>query len=253
MAKSRVRTGGIVGGGALLLVLIVAGVLGGMMWSQTRGTQRKLIAQYEEISEQSRTRRYSRAPDPPGWSLEQGSAAALYQEAWGACDMDGTPRDVKLSFSDALRAYTGDPTPGQGDSKSPLIETGSHPVWGQCRNAGIPDLEDDAVITQLTPEACDHYAACWPVLELVRRGSRRSDTTSPVHLWSSWSAVDGGPDYRSLVPFVELSKIELLAGYMAGLHGDPWAPAQSACTVLRCSMRWTSHGWCPTTPDSIPV
>lgn len=233
MADNRLRTGCLVGGGAALLVVIVAVVLGAVLWSRTRGTTRQIRDQYAELSATSQARGYERAPDPPGWSLQPGEAAVLYQQAWGACDLQDLPDDVLDSLDAALRAWTGDPLRGPTDPVGALEAAGSHPVWGQCRNAGVPDLEDDLVIAQLTPDTCDLYAGCWPALDALRRGSRRADTRSPVHLWSSWSAEDGGSEYRSLIPFLRLADLELLAGYLAGLHGDPWAPAESALTVLR--------------------
>lgn len=232
MARSRAKIGCMIGIGALLLVLLVAVLGGGALWWQTGRVKRQMLEQYVVIAEISQSRTYSRDPKTPGWALEPGDAADLYQEAWGACDLENPPSDVRDSLSDALSAYTGAPTRTPGTAIRPLQEPGSHPVWEPCRNAGVPDVPDDPLVSQLTPDACDAYAACWPALELVRRGSRRTGTASPVHLWSSWSSQHES-GYRSLIPFMQLAKMELLAGYVAGLHGDAWAPAESSLTVLR--------------------
>jgi len=213
-----------VGGCALLC----SGVIGAWLAHRAARTSRDVEA-YNTLSASVENRTYTRDPETPGWALEEGAAAPLYREAYDACGV-GNIGDLHDPIIRTVHAQM--PESWQPAKHVDLYEVGTRDLPAECVAAGVPAGYDDRVVSQLEPELCDLLVECRPALELVRRGTRMSDTRSPIDVWSAW-ALEAPGEPRGCYPYHILVRLELLDGHLAAIGEDRAERLASLFVVMR--------------------
>lgn len=185
----------------------------------------------EEVAERSQARSYERHPVSPSWTLEPGSAAEAYQQAFDGCDIDQLSQAQQDSMTLVNRELDGRPVrdndPPDQDPETAILDP-------RCVAAGIPADAMDSVVAQLHPDLCDTFAGCSASLDLLETGSRRKDTSSPANIWSTWVLDSNRQSERMWGPrFIKLARFEALRGHIAELNGDRAGMLESHMVTLR--------------------
>ncbi len=191
----------------------------------------RMSSNVAEMAARSQARTYERGPVSPSWTLEPGSAAEAYREAFEGCDLDNLGQAQQDSMSLVIRELAGRPADDK-DPPSQDVETAV--LDPRCVAAGIPADAMDNVVAQLHPGLCDTYAGCSASLDLLEAGSRRKDTSSPANIWSAW-VVDPKHDQERMwgLRFIKMARLERLRGHIAGLNGDRSGKLESLTVTLR--------------------
>lgn len=210
---------------ACLAIGTVLAILVGL-WATAESRSGQLRGHFEAEAEASRRRAYLRSAPGPGWTIESGSAAELYQGAWEACSE--WPEEAEVSLRQVRRALAG----SQGLAGSSLRPPGAREVAPSCVDLGVSPENEDLVLAQVDEALCAVLAACTPSLQQVALGTRRSDTASPVGIWSTFVLQDDSTP-RSLAPAMQLGQLMLLQAHVAGAAGDRRAHLDGIFTVMR--------------------
>jgi len=190
---------------------------------------------YDELVAETEAAEYRRSPDPPGWELQPGSAAELYQQAVETCPPG--QRLASLNVQDlnrTLRAMRWDQLPAE--RRRDLTAPGSQPLPHECVQAGVPADVLDPALAQLTRDECQALLDCETAFDLLLEGSRRQDTLSPRSIWSSWGTneVDGF-DLELQIGVMLLTKLWLVHGHVQQVSGVRQGWIDASCGVLRFS------------------
>ena len=203
-----------------LLVAVLA------LWITTTSRSGQLRRHFEAEAEASRARVYERVAPSPGWEIEPGRAAELYEAAWDQCE--SWPEAAETSLRQVRRALVG----SQGLAGSSVRPPGAREIPGACVDAGVSADSEDLVLAQLDEELCALLVSCAPALAQTRQGTRREDTTSPVGIWSEFVLADGGAP-RPLAPAMQLGQLMLLQAHVDGANGDRTAHLDGIFAVMR--------------------
>lgn len=248
-ARSYVRTllvAALVPAVGLVLIAVTAFVVHRVQLARMR-------ALYDELVATNESWEYPRAPDPPGWELEPGSAAELYEAALEACPQAASSASTNQDLNRALRAMAWDTLSPEG--RTDLAVPGARPVPAACVEAGVPGNSVDPVLAQLSATDCQLLVECAPAVELLLSGSRSQDARSPGWVWSDWD-VDVVTGIEKNMRSIWLGKLAVLHGYVAERGGarGAWAAASMGAIrqggdmsrgagympgMLSCSMRET--------------
>jgi hypothetical protein len=211
-----------------LACLVIGTALAALVgvWATASSRSAQLRGHFEAEADASQRRAYLRSTPGPGWTLESGSAAELYQEAWDACGE--WPEEAEASLRQVRRALAG----SQGLAGSSLRPPGARVVPPSCAELGVSADNEDLVLAQVDEELCAVLVACAPALQRVAQGTTRTDTDSPVGIWSEFVLEDGDTP-RSLAPAMQLGQLLLLQAHAAGTAGDRTAQLDGIFTVMR--------------------
>lgn len=223
----------LIGSIAVVLALTLAVVvLTPVVLHQLRA--RQIRGLYDQLVEQTESREYRRAPDPPGWALELGSAAELYIEALESCpQVASLPSTASTQLNLTRRALNWHALPDQ--HRSTLAEPGSGPIPEECLQAGVPEGSDDRLVAQLDADVCQLLLDCDESLNKLQAGSRREDTRSPLWLWSDWGIdpAAGGLDQDEGYHLRELGRFLVVRGHIDELRGESGALLNAGAGAIR--------------------
>ena len=212
--------------GAVLAIALTMFVVHRVQVAQIRGLYDEMVA----VSEQAE---YRRTPDPPGWDLEPGSAAELYEAALASCpQVSALSNTSSVNLNLALRAMHWDSL-SVGD-RAPLIEPGSVPIHSTCQEAGIPADSLDRIVAQPDIALCQILVDCDEPLALLLAGTRREENRSPAWVWADWG-IDpaGGIDVAHGIQVGSMAKLLVLRGYTAELGSDSGAWLEGSLGAVR--------------------
>ncbi len=196
------------------------------LWATASSRSARLRGHFEAEVEASQIRAYLRSEPGPGWTIEAGSAAELYQGAWDTCG--DWPEEAEVSLRQVRRALAG----SQGLAGSSLRPPGAREVPASCVEIGVSPDSEDLVLAQVDEALCAVLSACAPALGQVARGTTRSETASPVGIWSEFVLDDAGAP-RSLAPAMQLGQLMLLQAHVAGAAGDRITQLDGIFAVMR--------------------
>ncbi len=203
---------------ALVLACIPLGVVVAILGS-FEVQQRRLVRLYEDTAARSQQRTYTRAADTPGWSLLPGAAADDYIAAYEGCGIDWAKRGSRMALGNAVEALRWQTMPLEYLDGHEV--PGTAPIPPECVEIGVPTDHEDPVVAQLTAELCLEMRDCAEAMDLLERGSRREQTTSPITIWSEWAVAPDGNDYRMVGDFLQLARMDLVRANIAVVNGAP--------------------------------
>lgn len=198
----------------------------------------RAVDDYNALSDELAARSYRRDPDSPGWTLEEGEAAALYIQAYEVLVHSDLHAVRKTSIRTLWAQY---PQAWERSQHNAPRGPGTDGVPPACIEAGVPEGYDDPVVSELDADLCELLVEHGKTLELLRRGSRRSDARSPIHVWSDWT-VDASGESRDWWVLNQLTWLELLDGYFAAVNGDRMRRLESLFVVMRSLSDFTRGG-----------
>jgi len=207
------------------LVVATLLVAVGLLWGTAASRSAELRRHFGAEAEASQGRTYSRSAGAD-WAMEQGAAAALYEQAWDECG--DWPEAAEVSLRQVRRALAG----SQGLAGSNLRPPGAREIPQACVDAGLSAENEDLVLAQLDEELCALLVSCAPALDHVRHGTTRADTASPVGIWSEFVLLDDGTP-RPLAPAMQIGQLMLLQAHVAGAAGDRTAQLDGLFAVMR--------------------
>ncbi len=208
--------------------VVVAVIIGVYSSMRTRAT----VAEYREITERNQQRTYVRPADPPGWQLEPGESAGLYEQIWNDCTEDALCNTK--ATNDHLRATLKMLAGESYEGAVAALETGPpEALAAECIAAGVPEEPLDPALAMMSAEACQALLDMRPALDLMRQASRRENNRSPVNIWDPWSYQPDIQESRDFVPWMILVKLMLIDDHIAYLHGDRQQRLDGITTALR--------------------
>jgi hypothetical protein len=223
---------------ALCAFVSIPVLLVGVALTVHKVNRHRLRAMYVDMAEQSQAREYCRAPDPPGWTLQPGSAAELYQEAAELCDPGALNGDDRMSLIAAQRLGLGLP-PGY-EEWPPLSDVDAKVLDEACSTLGVST--DDPMMQYLLPSTCDWLASCLRGSRPMRAGSRRVDTVSPLSIWSPWTLAEDGIASRRQTRFMKLAAAMIIEGQIAATNGDRGRRLENALALMRAGQDMSRGG-----------
>lgn len=190
----------------------------------------RMRALYDELVATTEAWDFPRAPDPPGWPLEPGAAAELYEAALEACPQAASSRSTHQDLNRALRAMEWDTL--DAASRADLMAPGAQPLPTTCVEAGVPEGSSDPVAAQLSAYNCQLLMDCGEAVDQFLAGSRREDARSPGWVWSDWD-VYAATGIGKNIQTGWFAKFAIIRGYVAEVGGTEGAWMDASLAAIR--------------------